>query len=77
MIKNIYFNTFEGLVKIDFLGKEYNVPKNYIEYTKVKYGEDFMIPNPKWVMADEKNAIILKDKFGKVVLYKNFNEEKL
>ncbi|WP_373079634.1 LicD family protein [Fusobacterium varium] len=76
LVKEALF-PFEGLVKIDFLGKEYNVPKNYIEYTKVKYGEDFMIPNPKWVMADEKNAIILKDKFGKVVLYKNFNEEKL
>ena len=73
LVKEALF-PFEGLTRIDFLGKKYNVPKNYIEYTKVKYGEDFMTPNPKWTMADEKNTTILKDKFGKIILYKNFSE---
>lgn len=56
---------FKGLTELKFLGEYFKVPKNYIEYTEVKYGKDYMNPNPNWTMADEKNAVILKDKVGK------------
>lgn len=56
---------FEGLMDFEFLGEIFKIPKNYKEYTAVKYGDDYMTPNPKWTMADEKNTIILKNKVGK------------
>lgn len=60
---------FDGIIEINFLGEKFKIPKNYKEYTAVKYGEDYMNPNPKWTMADEKNAVILKNKIGKCKIY--------
>lgn len=55
---------FEGLIEFEFLGEIFKIPKNYKEYTAVKYGNDYMTPNPNWTMADEKNTKILTDKIG-------------
>lgn len=55
---------FKGLTEFEFLGEIFKIPKNYKEYTAVKYGDDYMKPNPNWTMADEKNAKILSDKVG-------------
>lgn len=60
---------FEGLIDYIFLEKIFKIPKNYIEYTRIKYGDNFMQPNPNWTMNDEKNTVILKDKYGILKIY--------
>lgn len=58
---------FEGTEEYMFLGEYFKVPKNYDNYLKAEYGENYMIPNSNWGMDDNKNYIVLKDKIGKLI----------
>lgn len=65
-----YTFPFTGLTTITFLGKVFKIPKEPEKYLEAIYGKDFMTPNPKWQMSDEKNGIILDNKVGYCRKYK-------
>lgn len=58
-----------GFDSMQFLGEKFNIPSKVDEYLKYHYGEDFMIPK-KWdykdLEKDNKNAVILEGKIGKI-----------
>ena len=65
-----YTFPFEGIIKIPFLGKDFKIPKNYHEYLKALYGEEYMIPIKNWEMNNDKNYVILENKLAKIIRYK-------
>lgn len=66
-----YTFPFEGLANIQFLSSQYKAPINYTAYLIAIFGESYLIPNPKWTMADEKNTIVLKNKKVERIDYVN------
>lgn len=63
----------EKVGKLEFLGEFFPVPLPTEKHLAERYGEDFMIENPKWSHKNDvknKNIKILKDKVGIRTLYK-------
>tara|TARA_Y100001968_G_scaffold220974_1_gene203922 strand:- start:579 stop:1658 length:1080 start_codon:yes stop_codon:yes gene_type:complete len=58
--KNAYHKRifFDKLQQINFYGKPINVPSNYKEFLKVKYGSDWETPKKRWNVALDDGSII-------------------
>ena len=39
---------YSGFIKIDFLGRQFNIPKEYEKYLLVLYGSNYMKPDPNF-----------------------------
>lgn len=58
---------YTGISKIQFLEKNFPIPRDYHAHLSMHYGEDYMIPNPKWNPDMATNVKILEDKIGVVL----------
>ena len=58
--KNAYHKRhfFDKLEQIDFYGQLINVPSNYKEFLKVKYGPDWETPKKRWNVALDDGSVI-------------------
>lgn len=65
-----YTFPFIGIEKIKFLDAWFKVPKDYENYLKALYGENYLIPNSSWNIENDRNYIILKNKIGKYYNYR-------
>ena len=54
----------EGFTKIDFHGIKCNIPKNYDNYLKHIFGDDWRIPNPDW---EEEDCPALDDAYRDII----------
>lgn len=70
MPRKIFIPSINELKKIPFEGLLLPVPTNADEILRYRYGETYMIPNPKW-RASEKNPYVLPwpEKIGKYINY--------
>ena len=49
---------FDTLEKIEFYGELINVPSNYREFLKIKYGADWATPKKQWNVAIDDGSIL-------------------
>jgi phosphorylcholine metabolism protein LicD len=56
--------SFNGINKINFLGKNFNILKNSEEHLILNYGENFMIPDPEWNDNKIREIKFLKNKIA-------------
>lgn len=54
----------------NFLGNKVLIPSNYNEYLRAHYGDDFMIPNPKWSTLSSPAAKVIHGAYGVIDLSK-------
>lgn len=45
-------------VQVDFEGVKVNIPENYDEFLRFRYGDDYMIPNPRWHNGENPHIVV-------------------
>lgn len=56
-------------VKMLFEGIELYIPSNYDEFLRFRYGDDYMIPNPRWFNGENPHIIDWDEKIAQFIEY--------